>query len=328
MIGTIARLTRWEWFKLQHRWMPWILLLLLLLFSQLGVWGSYVNYRQLASGGEVSLGPVGRVGPAARGQQRALSCADVLAGTAPVPAGLDPAIVTGLQAQCAQIEAQRTQQLQQMYANFTLPGSVKQSLTTASSIGVILMAVLAASLIGVEYGWGTMRTTLVRGVGRGEYLAGKLSILFLSSLAAMLIAPVLTVVSSTIAQGLVAPPDGFVTPGWTVALEAIGRGWYGMVPTIALVTFATVATSSTAMGMAIGIGYSIAEPLVLALLRQLSDRLDHLGDYLLAANTAAWNGTQGLRAAGTAELSMWHHFIVLTATWLLIRRDVTKATGT
>src|SRR5690606_15883737 len=131
------------------------------------------------------------------------------------------------------------------------------------------------------------------------------------------------------------PPAGFEPAGWTSPLTAIGRAWFGMVPMMALVILFTVLTSSTATGMAVGIGYSIAEPLIMALLTQLTDRIEVVSDYLLAANINGWNGAAGFGA--TSDVGAVHQFVVLSvytvlmvaaALWLLQRRDVTKATGT
>ena len=331
MIGRIAGLTRGEWFKLRRRWMPWILLVILLLFSQLGIWGAYFNYGQVSRGGEVLISTPGQAGPPQR-----ISCAEILAQPPTLPAGVDAAVVAGLRAQCGQLSAERVTLQSRIYANFTLPGSIQQALGVASSMGTILIAVLAASTVGVEYGWGTMRTTLVRGTGRWQYLAGKLSMLMLVAFGALVVVVGVSAVSSVVAAGLVAPPPGFVAPAVGTAFEALGRAWFGMVPMIALVAMLTVLTASTATGMAIGIGYSIAEPLIMVLLGQLSDRFKGVSDYLLAANISAWNGGEGFGATASSLTSM-HHFVVLLAytvafvgitAWLIESRDIAKATGT
>lgn len=336
MIAVIARATRWEWFKLRRRAMPWILLVILLLFSQLGVWASFVGYRALEGGGELLISAPVQAGQTGQtGRPTSVRCVDVLAEPPNVP-GATPAIITGLRAQCDQLATARAQQLPATYERFTLPGSIKQALGTASSIGGILIAVLAASTVGVEYSWGTMRTALVRGTGRWQYLAGKIAVLLLAALGALLVVVIVTSLSSAVASNLAAAPAGFVAPAWGGAFEAIGRAWFGFVPMIALVVMLTVLTSSTATGMAIGIGYLIAEPLILVLLRQLSDRFTGISDYLLAANISGWNGGASLGAAGATVGSM-HHLVVLLiytavfvglATWLIESRDVTKATGT
>ena len=53
------RLTKWEWFKLRRLRMPWILLALAVLVSQLGIWVNYLAYhndtvQEVVSGGTVS----------------------------------------------------------------------------------------------------------------------------------------------------------------------------------------------------------------------------------------------------------------------------------
>ena len=45
MILQVLRLTRWEWFKLRRRWMPWILLAPLVVIPQIWLWGEYFAYR-------------------------------------------------------------------------------------------------------------------------------------------------------------------------------------------------------------------------------------------------------------------------------------------
>ena len=41
----VLRLTRWEFFKLRKRWMPWILLGIIVAITQLILWGSYAAYH-------------------------------------------------------------------------------------------------------------------------------------------------------------------------------------------------------------------------------------------------------------------------------------------
>ena len=41
----LANLVRWEWFKLQRRWMPWILLAVLVLVTQLSILGAWFAFN-------------------------------------------------------------------------------------------------------------------------------------------------------------------------------------------------------------------------------------------------------------------------------------------
>ena len=45
LIAHVLRLTKWEWFKLQRRWMPWILLAIAVLLSQVGIWANYAAHH-------------------------------------------------------------------------------------------------------------------------------------------------------------------------------------------------------------------------------------------------------------------------------------------
>ena len=44
MIVTVLRLTRWEFFKLRRRWMPWILVAVAAALCQSFLWSQYREY--------------------------------------------------------------------------------------------------------------------------------------------------------------------------------------------------------------------------------------------------------------------------------------------
>ena len=45
MIVEVLSLVRWEWFKLRRRWMPWILLAILALLTQIAIWGTWFAFN-------------------------------------------------------------------------------------------------------------------------------------------------------------------------------------------------------------------------------------------------------------------------------------------
>ena len=53
MTAEVLVLTRWEWYKLRRRRLPWILLLVNVLLMQITFWVSYASYR---AGDEITLG--------------------------------------------------------------------------------------------------------------------------------------------------------------------------------------------------------------------------------------------------------------------------------
>ena len=47
MIVQVLRLTRWEFFKVGKRWMPWILLAVAIVVVQATLWGFYSSYGNI-----------------------------------------------------------------------------------------------------------------------------------------------------------------------------------------------------------------------------------------------------------------------------------------
>jgi ABC-type transport system involved in multi-copper enzyme maturation permease subunit len=338
MIATIANLAIWEWFKLRRRWMLWILLVFALLFAQLAVWGTFFSYRNLQeTGGELTV-------PATLQQQqgrvpRTVRCNDLLSGDpSRQPADLDPQVVAGLGAQCRQQATTLPARLARVYQTFTLPGSIPNALNTVQTLGLILLAILTASAIGIDYGAGTLRSVLTQGTGRWPYLAAKLLTLAILAALGLLVAVASVAVSSTIAGGLAgaAPSAAGTAATWSDAGVALWKGWVSILPYIALTAFVTIVARSSAAGMAIGLGYYFAEQLIVALLSSFFTWFQNVADYLLVRNISGWTGGVGGFAGGAALPDETHAIIVLAAYtlalggiafWLFERRDVQGATG-
>ena len=276
----IMNLTRWEWYKLRRRWLPWIMLGVLLVVSQLFVWVSYSVNRSEQSG--------------------------------------------------------------DIYANFTLPGSIPNVLGLAHSIGVILVVILTASVLGTEYRWRTIRSILARGTGRWQYLASKIVLLILLAGGALLIVMAVTAVSSLVAGALAgdAPAGSSDSARWIDVPIAFGKAWFSFLPYIALATFFTVLTTSSAAGMAISLVYYYAESIVVAICLNLFTWFETVASYLLGRNAAALmrsgDDTMVINFAiggGFGSFpSALHAFLVLTiyilalgglAIWLFRQRDLT-----
>jgi ABC-type transport system involved in multi-copper enzyme maturation permease subunit len=327
----VANLARWEWFKLARRKMPWVLLVILLLISQLAVWGDYFRYRNLQStGGSIAVG-VGQ------GRDRPeVSCNDLLAGkTANLPAGATQQEIQGWQAECRQNAAQTQQQLAERRDGFTLPGSIPNALMPGLTVGLILLTVLAASLLGAEYGWGTIRPVLARGTGRWQYLASKLILLVLLAGAALAVVTLATAVSSWITNSLVSGPAAAGATSWGDAATALGKTWLALVPYLTFTVCLTVVTRSSAVGMAIGIGYFLGEEIIVAIMNGVFSWFGSVTHYLLAQNMAVWVGHALLGQLPTG-VSTGHALVVLLVYTLALgggafalfsRRDVTGPTS-
>jgi ABC-type transport system involved in multi-copper enzyme maturation permease subunit len=331
IMSQLAILVRWDWFKLTRRKMPWVLLFMLLLFSQLGVWGNYFRYRNLHNtGGSVAVGiGQGRDRPVA-------SCADLLAGKiAGLPAGTTAQMIQGWQAECRQSAAQTQLQLAQRRDDFSLPGSIPSALDSGLTVGLILLTVLTASVIGAEYGWGTIRPVLARGTGRWPYLEAKLIMLILLAGAALVVVAGATAVRSWIANRLATGPAASGAATWSDAASALGKTWAALAPYLIFTAFLTVLTQSSAVGMAIGIGYFLGEELIVAIMNGIFDWFANVTHYLLGQNISVWVGhaVLGQLPSGVSTL---HAFVVLAAYAavfgvaafvLFNRRDVTGPTS-
>ncbi len=338
MISNIGNLAIWEWFKLRRRWMLWILLVFALMFAQLAVWGAFFSYRNVQeTGGELTV-------PASLQQQqgripRTVRCNDLLSGdVARQPTDLDTQVLAGLTAQCRQQQAALPARLARTYSTFTLPGSIPNALNTVQTLGLILMAILTASAIGIDYGAGTLRSVLTQGTGRWPYLTAKLLTLAVLALLGLLVAVASVAVSSTIASGLagVAPAAVGTAATWSDAGSALLKGWVSLLPYITLTAFVTVVARSSAAGMAIGLGYYFFEQLIVALLSSLFSWFQNVADFLLVRNISAWTGAGGGFPGGAPLPDPTQAIVVLAvytlllggvAFWLFERRDVQGATG-
>jgi ABC-type transport system involved in multi-copper enzyme maturation permease subunit len=339
MTTATINLARWEWFKLQRRWMPWILLAILLLFSQLSVWGSFFAYNALQGGGGSVALPTDADGPVRGGQFQTVSCNELLANPSEaVPQGTSPEVIASMEAQCRQQAVRQDTQLQQQYDGFTLPGSLSAALGMAHGIGLVLLAVLTASAIGSDFGLGTLRPILARGTGRHAYLAGKFLVLVAVAAGAMLAVAIVTAISSLIIAGMAQAPPRIIpeTTSWADAGVDLVLAWASFIPFIAFAGMVTVLTRSAAAGMAIGLGYYFAEGILIAALSALFDWFGTAAEYLLIRNINALAGGFGPVGLGAGDIGPVQAGLVLAvytvalvgiAVGIFHRRDVTGPSG-
>ena len=210
MIADVLRLTRWELFKLRRRWMPWILLFIGLAVVQATLWGFYSAYHNIDD--PSAGGYPGRSGIVT------ITCADIMDGTADAKVervsddfrehARERVEQRRRNEQCPRILEEVAERRWQHREYFVLPGGLANGLGVAHSIGVILVMILGASAMGVEYGWGTLRTALAGGAGRWQFLVAKgLSVIVLTGIG-LLIASLTIVVGSLIAAALVSDDVG------------------------------------------------------------------------------------------------------------------------
>ncbi len=278
MAMQVALLTRWEWFKLRRRWVPWILLGFVLIIEQLLFW-----------------------------------------------------LVATLS---DDVSYQSTSE------------NIANGLGFSAFFGPFIAVILAAVVIGGEYGWGTLRPVLSKGAGRWQLLASKVAVVVLVTAGILIILCITVTVSGFIAEAILTAPETTESYGDISALNLLalfGRMLYAFVPYIALALFLVVLTTSNGVGIALSMGYYIAETIILVPILANFSWSDQVLAYLLGPNVSAWQsvpGNEGNPASGIATIGgmseMLHGFIFVTiyaavlaavAVGLFLRRDIAGAKG-
>ena len=223
---------------------------------------------------------------------------------------------------------------------FAFPTSLTNGLIVAHGFGGILLMILAASLIGSEYGWGTLRTVLTKGTGRWSLLTAKLLLLAGLSVGVLIVATASVAVSSAIA--LATLDAGWVASSadWTGLGIGFGKAIYGMLPYVALAVFAAVLTSSSGAAIGISLGYYFAESILIGVLANF-DWFERIAVFILGRAVSGWVRTEGgvsFQSSGTtaglpdasqAFLVLLAYVVVLSgaALWIFQRREVAGAKG-
>ena len=341
----MLRLTRWEWFKVRRLRMPWILLAVAVLISQLGIWVNYVAYhnetvQEIVGGGTASYSVSWDQDG---GASIEMTCADVANDR--TPAGLGQlteeqrsAFLDGVDAWRAGGPCDNFPSLPELRRGFTVPHSITASMSGFASlgpvaIGPLLVMILAASLVGTEYGWGTLRTVLSGGAARWKFLSAKLLLL------ALLCACVLTVISlvsvaSSLAAELIPPSETGALPDagrWSEVVVMFFKTGSGLLPLAALSVLATVLTASRSVGIALSVGYTMVELLVAPLLH-LNDTLADVADYLLIESFRSWTAMPDVGGSsdaleGLIPVVAYTVLLVAASLWVFRSRDIGGAMG-
>jgi ABC-type transport system involved in multi-copper enzyme maturation permease subunit len=263
----------------------------------------------------------------------------------------------GSSVECGQISPEQQQQEQQRQQQFisderarmTFPQSLGVAGSYISFMGVILLCILAGSLTGGEYGFGTVRLALSRGVGRAQMVVAQVAAL--AALALALAAAIL--VLGAISGFIVGPSLGATIP------SIPGGGWleiaeYWLAVSLNLFAFELVAFfiatlgRSTAAGIAASLGYVLLEGIVGGILVAISKNvpgdisafLGHVPEWFLGINAAAvsTNAAQspidlGVSASSVlVQLETWRGLLVTLGYCMLLvglsylfvrQRDVT-----
>ena len=275
--GHVLRLAVGEWRKLRRRWIPWLILGIALVFTQVVLWVGYVVYHlddEKEAGGELP---------------------------------------------------------------YALPSSL-EAIPDGFVFLVVPLLILSATVVGVEYGWGTLRATLTRGVGRWQLLSAKLLMLVCAGVGGIVVlglglalASFLSAIIPPGEEGTVVLTDG---EAWVDALVGVGKVAWALVPYTALAVLLAVVSQSTAQGVALSMGYYILELVIAPALGGVSSWMQEASELVLLGHNATDWLAVGERAASGGDMVKAAGVMVAYAVvfvgaglWVFQRRDVVGAKG-
>jgi len=222
----MLNLIRVELFKLRKRWMPYVLLLVLLASILIPLVVSYINYQS-----EVSEYP------------------DLM-----------------------------------WKETLVLPTAMEGVFNSVPGLGMILVAILAASVVGNEYGWGTLRQTLARGTSRSGYLTAKLLSITIIAIIGVIIAVAVGLIATIITSMLV---GGGIEWGsfFGYFIASLGRTLLVLVVFITMATLFSVLLRSSALGIMVTIAWFIGDSIIVGLLSGSTGWLADIPQFMIFFST-------------------------------------------
>jgi ABC-type transport system involved in multi-copper enzyme maturation permease subunit len=294
----MLRLLRSEVYRVVRRWMPWVLLLMVIALSFVLyelIWVTSNAQLQALRAGTVTPNPNA---PPPDVQIRSLESAIQ---------SLKPARLTDL------------------------------GMGLVTGLGSILMIVFAASHIGTEWAWGTLRTLLASGASRMGFLVTK----YVTLVAYAVVYMAVGIAAALAASFAVASQAGLDTGGIDAGLiaSAAGRGIYGFLPYMALASLIALWFRSAGGGIAAGLVINFTESIAGGLLISLNRDLAWIANLGISRNVqsiaraTATSDTGGPapsvslpdQTQAALVLALWTLIFVTLAVWRLRTRDITLA---
>ena len=226
-----------------------------------------------------------------------------------------------------------------------LSAAIPFALYLIASFGSVLAIIMAASSMGNEYNWKTIRTALISSESRFKFLTAKLVSLAILILAGMLIGVVAGFIMGLITTGIGGYAYNFSFATGSYFWEQFLQFWrtFFVITPYALLGFLMAIVGRSAMpGISAGIGVLFLESIITMFMVLAGGWIAKVPDYLLSANvnaiTALNNLPQGfgkeMGNGGTSQAlpSVPHAFITLgiyamaflaLGYYLFRKRDVT-----
>lgn len=174
--------------------------------------------------------------------------------------------------------------------SFLFPGVFQEGFSIIGGVGFILLVVIAAAIIGSEYSWGTIRVLVGSGVPRARLLAAKLVTVLIVTTALTLAGFVAFSVTSLVIAVIGGHPvdTSWLDGGAVIDLVLmVARTIFTLLVPALLAFTVAILSRSLAAGIAVGIGVTIFESIVVSLLNMVGGIGETIADLLLAPNIQA-----------------------------------------
>jgi ABC-type transport system involved in multi-copper enzyme maturation permease subunit len=208
-------------------------------------------------------------------------------------------------------------------------------ISLVSGIGSVMLIIFAASHVGTEFGWGTLRTLLAHGAGRATFLGAKLLSIAGFGVLFIFVGVVAAIIGSYLATTIAAGDTSGLDLG--AIASAAAKAYYTFLPYMALAALIAVWSRSAGAGIAAGLVLYFTEGLIASLVVQLNREYANIVNYGLSRNVTAI--TRDLTATGVTQdpsaialpdaeraalvLAIYTAVFVALAFWRLRTRDIT-----
>ncbi len=225
-----------------------------------------------------------------------------------------------------------------------LPGALPFALALMATFGSALAVVLAASMMGNEYNWRTIRTMVISSESRAKLIAAKLVTVFVYILIGLVIGMVAGFLMSLLTTAIGGYKFDFSFFTGSYAWDQFLQFWrtvYIMMPYVLLSFLFAVIGRSAMPGIAVGIGVFFLEGIITTLMRTAGGWVASIPDYLINANFDAINRLNDLPGqiggafggGGNVQLPSVTHAAITLAIYIVVfvaaafytfnKRDVT-----
>lgn len=193
--------------------------------------------------------------------------------------------------------------------------------------GSVMLIIIAAGMMGNEFGWNTLRPLVARARSRSGLLTAKILAVLIYSVLFVLLLSLVVAGMFLIGSQVVGEPSGFSMSVLWEGIEYAFQLAYTNLPYLALAFMLATVFRSNAAGIAGALGLSFIEQPIFLLLGLASDFFNRIEKWGISYNVAEISGfnsgsSSDVRAAGI--LAVYTAIFVVVSYVVFLRRDVTS----